>query len=76
MELQLRSGESTRGRCKWTQLATPQTSRAARAVTYKSLFLSFIRVILNLDDPARLLATFHEFESNPSAISALKALLY
>lgn len=38
--------------------------------TMEHLFLSFIRVILNLDDPARLLATFHEFESNPSAISA------
>lgn len=34
------------------------------------LFPSFIRVIRNLDDPARLLATFQEFESNPSAISA------
>ncbi|KAJ6181233.1 hypothetical protein N7519_011694 [Penicillium mononematosum] len=33
------------------------------------LFLSFIRIILNLGEPARLLATFQEFESNPSAIS-------
>jgi hypothetical protein len=38
--------------------------------TMEHRFLSFIRVILNLDDPASLLATFHEFESNPSAISA------
>ncbi|KAJ6150184.1 hypothetical protein N7471_001383 [Penicillium samsonianum] len=34
------------------------------------LFPSFIRVIRNIDDAARLLATFQEFESNPSAISA------
>ncbi|KAJ5415213.1 hypothetical protein N7465_003908 [Penicillium sp. CMV-2018d] len=34
------------------------------------LFPSFIRVIRNLDDATRLLATFQEFESNPSAISA------
>ncbi|KAJ5457060.1 hypothetical protein N7530_012334 [Penicillium desertorum] len=34
------------------------------------LFPSFIRVIRNLDDATRLLATFHKFESNPSAISA------
>jgi hypothetical protein len=34
------------------------------------LFLSFIRVMQNLDDAARLLATFEEFESNASAISA------
>ncbi|KAJ5607270.1 hypothetical protein N7537_003889 [Penicillium hordei] len=33
------------------------------------LFPSFIRVIRNLDDATRLLATFQEFESNPSAIS-------
>ncbi|KAJ5480460.1 hypothetical protein N7530_005969 [Penicillium desertorum] len=34
------------------------------------LFLSFIRVMQNLDDAARLLATFEEFESSASAISA------
>ncbi|KAJ5962502.1 hypothetical protein N7501_007443 [Penicillium viridicatum] len=34
------------------------------------LFPSFICVIRNLDDATRLLATFQEFESNPSAISA------
>jgi hypothetical protein len=34
------------------------------------LFPSFIRVIRNLDDATRLLATFQEFESNPSALSA------
>lgn len=34
------------------------------------LFPSFIRVIRNLDDATRLLTTFQEFESNPSAISA------
>ncbi|CAG8250024.1 unnamed protein product [Penicillium nalgiovense] len=34
------------------------------------LFPSFMRVIRNLDDATRLLATFQEFKSNPYAISA------
>jgi hypothetical protein len=34
------------------------------------LFSSFIRVLRNLDDADGLLATFHEFENNPSALSA------
>ncbi|KAJ5521407.1 hypothetical protein N7527_005522 [Penicillium freii] len=34
------------------------------------LFPYFIRVIRNFDDATRLLATFQEFESTPSAISA------
>ncbi|KAJ6003074.1 hypothetical protein N7451_005621 [Penicillium sp. IBT 35674x] len=34
------------------------------------LFSAFVRVIRNLDDADGLLATFQEFESNPSALSA------
>lgn len=34
------------------------------------LFSAFVRVLRNLDDVDGLLATFQEFENNPSALSA------